>query len=296
MSEPDTAPVLTYIPQPTRPALRLPEDACDAHVHVFGPAARFPFSPKRHITPVDAPKETLFALHRHLGISRCVIVQSVVHGQDNAAVEEAVLAGGGRYLGVALVPLNVADAELRRLSQAGFRGVRFNFMKHLPGAVDVEQVIALTARLKSVGMHLQVHFDSVLVHDLAPHFARSGVPVMIDHMGRVDAAEGLGGHDLQGLERLLAYSHVHVKVSGIDRIDAAGNASGRYPDGIAIARYLLDRWPERCVWGTDWPHPNIHPIPDDGVLVDALSQIAPTPQLLQRLMVINPENFYGFEA
>ncbi len=163
MSQSDTAPVLTYVPQPTDPALQLPEGACDAHVHVFGPAAQFPFSPRRNITPVDAPKETLFALHRRLGISRCVIVQSVVHGQDNAVVEDALRAGGRRYLGVALVPVNVADTELRRLSRAGFRGVRFNFMKHLSDAVDAEQVIALTARLKSVGMHLQVHFDSVLV-------------------------------------------------------------------------------------------------------------------------------------
>ena len=290
------APVLTYRLDPSTPSLALASGACDAHVHVFGPAARFPFSAQRHLTPVDAPKEALFALHRKMGIERCVIVQSVVHGLDNSVVEDAIAAGGGRYLGVALAPLNVADAELQRLARAGFRGLRFNFMKHLPGAVDPEQLIALTARLQPLDMHLQVHFEPSLVHELAPIFARSRVPVMVDHMGRLDAAEGLAGRDLGGLEAMLrASSHIHLKVSGIDRIDAAGNRSGRYDAGIAIARHLLAQFPDRCVWGTDWPHPNMDPIPDDGVLVDALARIAPSADLLRRVMVDNPATFYRFE-
>ena len=291
-----SAPVLTYRPEPSAPALVLPHGACDAHVHVFGPAARFPYAAERNFTPVDAPKETLFALHRRMGITRCVIVQSVVHGLDNSVVEDAIQAGEGHYLGVALVPVNVADSELRRLARAGFRGVRFNFMKHLPGAVDPEQLIALSARLRTTGMHLQVHFESSLVHSLAPVLARSKVPVMVDHMGRIDASEGIGGRDLAGLEAMLrAHPHLHLKVSGIDRIDAAGNASGRYEAGTAIARHLLEQFPDRCVWGTDWPHPSIQPIPDDGVLVNALARIAPTAESLQRVLVDNPAAFYRFD-
>lgn len=194
-----TLPILTYQPIPSRPTLRLPEGACDSHVHIFGPAARFPFADTRNFTPVDAPKETLFALHRQLGISRCVIVQSAVHGFDNSAVEDAIAAGGGRYIGVALVPHDVPDTELQRLKNAGFRGVRFNFMKHLGRGATADQVLALTHRLAPLGMHLQLHFDSSLIHELAPIFKASAVPVVIDHMARVDAALGSGHADFRAL-------------------------------------------------------------------------------------------------
>jgi 2-pyrone-4,6-dicarboxylate lactonase len=284
------APVLTYHQNPGTPMLRLPPRACDSHVHVFGPAARFAFAPGRNFTPVDAPKETLFALHRKLGIDRCVIVQSAVHGFDNRVVEDAIAAGEGRYLGVALVPANVADTELRRLAAAGFRGVRFNFMKHLAASASVDDIVALTHRLKPAGLHLQVHFESSLVHSLAEPLARSAVPVVIDHMGRVDAALGAEHADFAALRDLLKNPLFHVKVSGIDRIDARPP----YAQGVALARNLLESYPDRCLWGTDWPHPNHTHVPDDGVLVDALAGIAATPQLLEQLLVHNPQRLYRF--
>jgi 2-pyrone-4,6-dicarboxylate lactonase len=283
-------PVLTYQSQPTTPSLKLPAKACDAHVHVFGPAARFPYSPGRNFTPVDAPKETLFALHRQLGIGRCVIVQSVVHGFDNRVVEDAIQAGAGHYLGVALVPVNVADSELQRLAGAGFRAVRFNFMKHLAGAASVDEVVALTRRLKTAGLHLQVHFQSSLVHDLGGPLSRSAVPVVIDHMGRVDAALGAGHADFAALHELLKNPLFYVKVSGIDRIDP----HPPYATGVVLARTLVQSYPERCLWGTDWPHPNHTHVPDDGTLVDALSAIAPTKALLEQLLVHNPQRLYRF--
>jgi len=285
-------PILTFNPEPSRPRLPLPAGACDAHVHVFGPTARFPFSAERNVTPVDAPKEALFALHRHLGVTRCVIVQSLVHGFDNAVVEDAIQAGGGRYLGVALVPQDVPDAELRRLKAAGFRGVRFNFMKHLGKGATVQQVVALTQRLAPLRLHVQIHFESSLIHELAPLLRQSAVPVVIDHMGRVDAALGDNHADFRALCTMLEDSRFYVKVSGIDRIAA----SPPYADGIALARRLVERFPERCFWGTDWPHPNHHHVPDDGVLVDALAQIAPTQAALEALLVSNPQRFYRFES
>ena len=159
-------PILTYHPQTTTPALSLPALACDSHVHIFGPGARFPYAASRSFTPVDAPKEALFALHRNLGVGRCVIVQSLVHGFDNAVVEDAIAAGGGRYLGVALVPVDVADAELARLAAAGMRGVRFHFAKSHTTLASIDAVVKLTHRLKPHGMHLQVHFESALIHTL----------------------------------------------------------------------------------------------------------------------------------
>jgi 2-pyrone-4,6-dicarboxylate lactonase len=285
-------PVATFNPAPSRPTLQLLAGACDAHVHVFGPAAAFPFSPDSKITPVDAPKETLFSLHRHLGVTRCVIVQSLVHGFDNSVVDDAIAAGGGRYLGVALVPHDVPDAELQRLKGAGFRGVRFHFGVYQGQGASVQQVMALTQRLAPFGLHLQIHFDGQAIHELAPLLKESAVPVVIDHMARVDASLGENHADFRALCTLMADPRFYVKVSGIDRIAKAPP----YADGIALARRLVADFPDRCFWGTDWPHPNHHHVPDDGVLVDALAQIAPTPVALEALLVGNPQRFYRFDA
>ena len=287
-----TTPLLTYNPHPSHPGLRLPAGACDSHVHVFGPAARFAFAATRNFTPVDASRETLFALHEHLGISRCVIVQSAVHGFDNAVVEDAIAAGGGRYLGVALTPHDVSDTELLRLKAAGFRGVRFNFMKHLGQGATAQQVVNLTQRLAPLGLHLQVHFDSSLIHELAPILKTSAVPVVIDHMARVDASLGADHADFRALCELMLDTRFHVKVSGADRIDP----QPPYAQGSALARQLVESFPNRCFWGTDWPHPNHTHVPDDGALVDLLGSIAPTPELLGKLLVDNPQRFYGFTA
>ncbi len=294
---PDTAQaVRTYNAHTLAPALTLPAGACDCHVHVFGPATRFPFAASRSFTPIDAPKEALFALHQTLGISHCVVVQTLVHGYDNRAMLDTIEAGAGRYLGVALVPVNVADTELARLAGAGIRGVRFNFVKHLDQGVAIDDVVALTHRLKPLGLHLQVHFESSLVHTLGPELAKSAVPVVIDHMGRVDATRGANHADFAALFALLKNPMFRVKVSGIDRIDAAPVASPTYTNGIALARLLVASYPGQCLWGTDWPHPNHTHIPNDTTLVNALAQIAPTPGLLAQLLVHNPAAFYRFAA
>ena len=288
--------VQTYMDTPRQPSLELPALACDSHVHVFGPIDRFPYGPHSGAAPAPAPKEKLFALHRSLGIQRCVIVQSVTHGYDNRVVEDAIRAGGGHYLGIARVPLEVSDSELERLAQSGFRGVRFNFMRHLSGGADVQDVVAMTARLAKVGMHLQVHFESALVHTVGQALRDSQVPVVIDHMGRVDATLGADHPDFQSLIQLLEDPNFHVKVSGIDRIDSGCRAGDGYPSGVALARLLVERFPERCVWGTDWPHPNHTHIPDDGELVDLLALIAPSSQAREQLLVRNPQALYRFHA
>ncbi|MDO9436411.1 amidohydrolase [Hydrogenophaga sp.] len=289
---------LTYCLQPTPPKLRLPPGTCDTHVHVFGPSARFPLAASIHAIPEDAPKETLFDLHRRLGVQRCVIVQSAVHGFDNAVTEDAIAHGGGRYLGVALVPLTVSDAELSRLADVGFRGVRFNFMKHLAPAGGIDEIVAFTRRLAPIGMHLQVHFDSDLIHRLAGQLAQSAVPVVIDHMGRVDASLGADHADFAALHQLMRNPLFRVKVSGIDRISpfAPGQAHADYSSGIALAQLLVRDFPDRCFWGTDWPHPNHTHVPDDGMLVDGLLHIAPDETLRELLLVRNPQDFYRFEA
>lgn len=289
--------VQTYLPTPSDAQIRLPANACDAHVHVFGPVARFPYASSRSFTPVEAPKEKLFALHKQMGIERCVIVQSMIHGLDNAVVADAIAAGQGRYLGVALVPVDISSDALGRLAKQGFRAVRFNFMKHLGVGAHPQALVDLTQRLAEHQMHLQVHFDPSLIDDLTPWLARSVVPVVIDHMARVDATQGLQGHAFQSLCHLLDDARFHVKVSGIDRVnEKLPLDKPPYPRGIELAAYLVRTFPAQCLWGTDWPHPNHTHIPDDGVLVQALTDIAPTPMLLQQLLVDNPQNLYRFDT
>lgn len=288
--------IKTYADQITAVNLQLPPGSCDTHVHVFGPAAAFPYASERNFTPVDAPKESLFALHRKIGIARCVIVQSMVHGLDNRVVADAIQAGEGRYLGIALVEPDISLGELRGLAEQGFRGVRFNFTAHLGSGIEPTAIPDFSTKLAAAGLHLQVHFASARIHDLSPHLLRSEVPVVIDHMGRVDARLGQDHQDFQQLCRLMESGRFFVKVSGIDRIDASIPLdSTPYAHGIALARYLVSCFPQRCLWGTDWPHPNHTHVPDDGVLVNSIAAIAPNPKDLLALMVDNPANLYRFD-
>jgi 2-pyrone-4,6-dicarboxylate lactonase len=281
----------TYWEEVASPQLRLPPLSCDAHCHLFGPAERFPYLPERSFTPVDAPKEKLFALHQTLGIERCVIVQTALHGFDNAVIVDAMQAKPGSYLGVALSPASVTSDVLKTMYAQGFRGIRFNFMRHLKNSDRIEDILALSERLEPLGMHLQVHFSSDLIHELGPQLSKSAAPVMIDHIGRVDATRGSEHEDFQALLRLLDHPLMHVKVSGVDRIVPSDD----YAQGIVLAKMLVDRFTEKCVWGTDWPHPNHHHIPHDEVLLDAIGLIADSAAKINHIMVSNPEKFYQFK-
>ncbi len=282
----------SFHPAPSAPKLRLPAGSCDAHCHVFGPQSVFPYAKDAKFRPADAPKETLFALHKLLGIETCVIVQSGCHGFDNSVVADALAAKGGTYRGVALLPADVDDTTLRALDAQGFRGVRFNFMQHLAQAASIDDVVAMGPRLAAVGWHLQVHFESSLFPALMPALCRSVVPVVIDHMGRIDATLGLDQPAFGHLCALMEDDRFWVKVSACDRASLRGPP---YADAIAMARVLVKRFPDRVLWGTDWPHPNhAGPIPDDGQLVDLISHIAPSQAALQALMVDNPQRLYRF--
>jgi 2-pyrone-4,6-dicarboxylate lactonase len=282
----------TFMQKPSKPKLTLPAGACDTHVHVFGPGARFPYEAGRATLPADAPKETLFALHEFLGIERCVVVHTAAHGYDNRATADALAAKGGAYRGVALVPTTIPDAELKALDAAGFCGARFHYMRHLKQAAPVEDVIAFGKRLAAMGWHLQIHMEADLIAELAPALHRSPVPVVIDHMGRIDASLGLDQPNFQALLRLLDDRNVWVKVSGADRVTRQGPP---YTDAVPFARRLVDAAGDRTVWGLDWPHPNHQgPLPDDGQLVDLLVDIAPDDRARHALLVDNPQRLYRF--
>jgi 2-pyrone-4,6-dicarboxylate lactonase len=282
----------TWIAAPSKPKLKLPPGACDAHVHVFGPRARFPFAEGRSFTPSDAPKERLFALHKFLGIERCVIVHTAAHGHDLSVTADAIAAKEGRYLGVGLMPVTMTDAALKRLDSLGFRGARFHYMRHLGKGTPIDDVIAFGQRLADIGWHLQIHMAADLIGKMTPALKRSPVPVVIDHMGRVDASLGLDQEPFRNLLKLLEDRNVWVKVSGCDRATRQGPP---YADAVPFARKLVEEAGDRCVWGLDWPHPNHQgPVPDDGVLVDLIAEIAPRETQRQALLVDNPQRLYRF--
>ena len=284
----------SYKAQPRKPKLQLPRGACDTHFHVFGPQSRFPFAPERSYTPTcDAPKETLFALHKHLGIERGVVVQSAAHGFDNSAAADLITARPQRYRGVALVRAATSTLELARLHAQGFRGARFHYMDHLGGGDPIEAVLAMAPRLADIGWHLQIHLAGARIAELAPALKRSPVPVVIDHMGRIDASRGTQSAEFQALLALMQAKHVWVKVSGAERIS---RESAPWRDAVPFARKLVAEFGDRTLWGTDWPHPNLAFVPDDGDLVDLIGDYAPSEAERQRLLVDNPQRLYGFAA
>lgn len=282
---------LPFCPSPKKPDISLPADACDAHCHVFGPAARFPFAPERTYTPVDAPKETLFALHRHLGLARTVLVQASCHGTDNAAMLDMIAADPAQNCrGVAMVKKDISADQLAALHQGGVRGVRFNFVAHLGKDADLDAIRTTVAKIKPLGWHAVVHFDADKLETLAPFLKELPVPMVIDHMGRVDASKGLDQPAFRMLLDLMRDDRFWVKVCGAERISRAGPP---FHDAVPFARTLVERFPDRVLWGTDWPHPNIKKnMPDDGALVDLLALIAPAPALMQALLVDNPTRLY----
>jgi predicted TIM-barrel fold metal-dependent hydrolase len=282
-------------PNPIKPALALPPGACDAHCHVFGPAERFPYAPDRSYTPPDAPVEALRALHAQLGISRAVIVHASCHGTDMRVTLDAIASSAGRYRGVACVDAGVTDRDLERLQEGGIRGIRFNFVKHLGGVPDLSVFYRLLARIEPLGWHIVLHFDAEDLIDQQALLRRITVPFIIDHMGRVKAAQGLDQLPFQRLLELYRTNPLAwIKVCGAERVSV-----GRRPfrDAVPFARALIDADPARILWGTDWPHPNISKdMPNDGELVDLFGEICPDPDIRRRILVDNPTRMYFRDA
>ncbi|MGH9233703.1 MAG: amidohydrolase family protein [Acidimicrobiales bacterium] len=276
-------------PHPPR-ALTPPAGACDAHCHVFGPADRFPFAPDRSYTPPDAGADDLARLQGRLGLSRAVLVQASCHGTDNAAMVDALRRSGGRYAGVAMVDESFTADDLGALHEAGVRGTRFNFVAHLGGAPDLDRFDRIVTRVAPLGWHVVLHFDAADLPIHAGLLDRMPCPYVIDHMARVDATAGLDQAPFRALLRLLADERCWVKVSGAERLTAGGGPP--YDDVVPYARALIAAAPDRILWGTDWPHPNVRQMPDDGDLLDLLADFAPDPATRDRILVDNPARLY----
>ncbi|MHB8814606.1 MAG: amidohydrolase family protein [Steroidobacteraceae bacterium] len=283
---------LPYHPQPSRPDYVPPPGAVDAHCHVFGPGAEFPYAPERKYTPCDASKEHLWALRDFLGLERYVIVQATCHGTDNRALVDALRTSQGRARGVASVAAGMTDSQLRALDAAGVRGVRFNFVKRLVDTTSREVLEEIARRVAPLGWHIVIYFEAAELPQLYDFFASLPTIVVVDHMGRPDVTKSVDGPEFELFVRLMReHPNIWAKTTGAERLSKAGPP--RYEDVVPFARRLVEAFPDRVLWGTDWPHPNlkVH-MPDDGKLLDYVPQIAPTAALRQKLMVENPGRLY----
>lgn len=284
-----TGRVRSWTDTPSVPHFAPPPGAVDAHCHVFGPMAQFPFSPKAKYLPEDAGARQLFALRDRLGLARNVIVQASCHGTDNRATLHAIAVSGGRARGVAVVDPDIPDEELDALHAGGIRGIRFNFLKRLVDDAPKDKFLAVAARIRRLGWHVVVYFEADILAELRPFLDALPVPIVIDHMGRPDVRQGPHGPDMLALRALMdSREDIWVKVSCPDRLDTPP-----WDDFARSVAPLVADYPTRVLWGTDWPHPNMESaIPDDGALVDMIPRIAPTPSLQQALLVDNPMRLY----
>jgi predicted TIM-barrel fold metal-dependent hydrolase len=271
----------------------LPAGSCDAHTHIFGPSDRFPFAPDRSYTPHDAPFDALLALHRQLGISRGVLVQAGCHGYDMSAILDALSRSGGQYRAVALLRAQATVEDVAALDAAGVRGVRFNFVAHLQNE-SWESVQRVAALIEPFGWHLCFHTDKESLPALLPKMQRLPVPFVLDHMGRIAAANGINDPLFQGVLKLAGQAGAWVKVSGLDRISSGGVRP--FDDGRPFVQALVNSMADHLLWGTDWPHPNVRTeMPDDAQLLNTLLQVCPHPDDLQRILVDNPQRLYRFD-
>lgn len=273
-----------------KPRFKLPAGATDAHCHVFGPGDVFPYAPNRRYTPDDAPKEMLRALHDYLGIDRAVIVQASCHGTDNRAMLDCIASDPKRYRGVAIVDDSFTDKDFDALDRGGVRGVRFNFVKHLGGAPDMNVFNRVIDRVKGRGWHVVLHLDAKDIDELSTTIRKLPLTFVIDHMGRVPAKDGVDQAPLKTLLELAMLDNCWIKVCGSERIDFPP-----YDEAVPIARKIVETIPDRVLWGTDFPHPNATHEADEGELVDLVPQFATGALAQRRLLVDNPARLYGFE-
>jgi 2-pyrone-4,6-dicarboxylate lactonase len=290
---------LDWFAAPSKPRFVVPAGSVDAHCHVFGPGDVFPFAAERKYTPCDASREQLFALRDHLGFARNVVVQATCHGTDNRAMVDVLKHSDGRARGVATVKRTVTDHELHYMHECGVRGVRFNFVRRLVDFTPRDELLEIATRIAPLGWHVVVYFEAVDLPELWDFFTALPTAVVVDHMGRPDVRKPVDGPEFELFVRLMReHGNVWSKVSCPERLSVAGppalhGEQAAYRDVVPFARRIVETFPDRVLWGTDWPHPNLKDhMPDDGLLVDFIPHIAVTADLQRQLLVTNPMRLY----
>lgn len=276
---------------PIVPKYKAPKMACDAHCHVFGPSTLFPYHETSTYEPPDAGKERLKALHEHIGLDRAIIVQASCHGPDNRAMLDAIKWRGQEFWrGVCIANKDFTDKQFEELHEGGVRGVRFNFVKHLGGTPDFNGMKNVLERVKQYGWHLVIHVNAEDIIEYESFFIQfNDMNIIVDHMGRVPTDKGIEQPAFKILKEFMNRENWWVKVSGSERISKAGPP---FYDAVPYAQALLKIAPDRCIWGTDFPHPNIKEhMPNDGELLGLLALFGDD-ALLKKVLVDNPNSLY----
>jgi 2-pyrone-4,6-dicarboxylate lactonase len=274
------------------PAFKMPAGAIDTHTHIFGPNAQYPYSATRPYTPPDAPLSMFRALHEKIGVERAVIVNATVHGFDNRVVTDAIAQSGGKYKGIANINNAMSDADLAALDQAGIRGCRFAFLKRLGGVGDINAFRRLVDRVAAIGWHVDVYLEQGTIREFIPILSALPTTYVIDHMGTIDAGKGLDDPEFKALLDLQKNdAKCWVKITGLERASASGPP---FHDSVPFAKSLIGNAPDRVIWGTDWPHPNVKFMPNDGDLVDLVPLYAPEAATRNKLLVDNPVRLFKF--
>ena len=286
---------LCFDPAPSKPRFTPPPGAVDAHCHVFGPGEIFPFAPERKYTPCDAGRDKLYALRDFLGFSRSVVVQATCHGADNRAMVDALVHSDGRARGVATLESEVSHDALTELHAAGVRGVRFNYVKRLVDPKPDAYYRAIIDKIAPLGWHVVIYFEAADLLEKWDFFTSLPTDVVVDHMGRPDLTKTPDGPEFAAFLRFMERDGVWCKTTCPDRLSRSGPPA--YDDFVPFAKTVVERFPDRVIWGADWPHPNLKShMPDDGALVDMIPRIATTAALQRKLLVDNPMRLYWPEV
>lgn len=266
---------------------RPPPLSCDCHIHVFGPFARYPLDPARKYTPEEATLRDYLKVSSALGLGRVVFVQPSVYGTDNSCQLDALRDLEEHARGVAVVDDSIPDKDLEKLCGSGFVGARLNLTR----AANLDSLERLAGRVKDLHWHIQLHLPGSVLPQIVDRLLALPVDFVIDHFGRVDAHEGLEQPAFHALLHLLDSGKGWVKLSAPYRIDLDGPP---WRKAAPFARELVHRFPERLVWGTDWPHPDVAVVPEDKDLLDALFECVPDEGVRHRILVDNPAKLYRF--
>ena len=289
MMDPDWLP---FHPNPSKPKFKVPSGAVDAHCHVFGPAAKFPFASTRKYTPCDASKEQLFELRDFLGFERSVIVQATCHGNNNDALEDALIYSNGMARGIASVDQDIDHKTLKRLDRAGVRGVRFNFVKRLVDSTPKNVFEKISGMIADYGWHIVVYVEAQDLAELVPFLLSLPTIVVFDHMARPDVTKGTDSKEFSLFLKLMENEKFWCKTTCPERLSKNG-PDKNYSDVVPFMEMLAKDFSNRVLWGTDWPHPNMKShMPDDGKLVDIIELFAPDMATQQKLLVDNPLRLY----
>jgi len=284
---------LSWDTQPRKPLTRLPVNACDCSVHVFGPADDPGLDLARKYDPPAATIDDLQRVHTQLGIQRAILVQASIYGTDHSVLIDSLRRDPLRYRGIAIVDDSISDEELGRLHHSGVRGARYNMLSRSGARFDEGLLHRTAQRIAAKGWTLSLHgaMEDFLRHQASLRPLR--LPTIIDNLAYFDAAADCADQGLALLKALLDTGNWWIKISRADL-----RCTPPYDDTLDTVRRVVALRPDRIVWGTDWPHvlygATDSVMPNDADLVDLLARQVPDASVREMILSTNPARLFGF--